>query len=64
MPVNQESIFEYNYELSLKLVDDMSPELNILVFYIHKNEIIPDSASLKLNKCLKNKVKFFLKIPS
>jgi hypothetical protein len=36
--------------------EDMSPEINLLVFYVSNVEVIPDSVTLPVEKCLKNKV--------
>lgn len=50
-------IYESVYELSLRLHENMSPEVDVLVFSVHQNEVIADSVKLKVKKCLKNKVR-------
>ncbi len=45
-----------SFEFSLLITENESPELQILVFYIVKNEIIPDRINVKIQKCVKNKV--------
>jgi hypothetical protein len=56
----QKTIFEYEYELELTPSDEMSPEFKLVAYFMSKNEIIPDSISLKLDRCFKNKVDFYL----
>lgn len=34
----------------------MTPKMNLLVYYVYENEIIPDSLSVELDKCLENTV--------
>lgn len=34
----------------------MSPELNLLTYFTHDNEIIPDTLTIEIPKCLENKV--------
>jgi hypothetical protein len=53
-------VFEYEYKLELNLSEEMSPELKLLAFFVNNKEIIPDSVSLKLNRCFKNKIDFTL----
>lgn len=40
----------------MKLDDKMSPEIKILLYTIVDGEIVADSLSLELNKCLTHKV--------
>ena len=40
----------------MKATSDLSPQAKILVFFIDDGEIIPDSMTIKVNKCFKNKV--------
>ena len=47
---------EKQFELSLKLDEKMSPELKILLFTIVDGEIVADSLSIELAKCLSHKV--------
>ena len=48
--------------MSILINEKMSPEFSILMFYVINGEVIPDSISVPVEKCLKNKVKIFLSI--
>jgi hypothetical protein len=54
------TIFEYEYELELRISEEMSPEFKLLTFFVDNQEIIPDSASINLDRCFKNKINFTL----
>ncbi|CAF0775839.1 unnamed protein product [Brachionus calyciflorus] len=47
---------EYSFDLKFDLIPEMSPQMNLLVYYVYDNEIIPDTLTLNLEKCLSNKV--------
>jgi hypothetical protein len=43
--------------MSILVNEKMSPEFTILAFYVEDDEVIPDSVSIPVKKCLQNKVK-------
>lgn len=57
MPLQNKSWHELKFRVSFSITEEMTPLLNLLVFFVHNDEIIPDSYEFKINKCLKNKVK-------
>jgi hypothetical protein len=53
-------IFLDTYNLEIDLLSEMSPEFKIFIFFINDREIVSDLATVKMKKCLLNKViKFF-----
>lgn len=60
-----ECFYDYSIDLKFTIKPEMTPELKILAFFAYDNEIIPDSLTLDLDKCLNNKVEIsYLKINS
>ena len=53
--VQDESIASIS--VSILIDEKMSPEFSILAFYVVNGEVIPDSISIPVKTCLKNKVK-------
>lgn len=58
---NSTSVYEYTFNMDFEVTSEMSPDLRVLVFFVHNTELIPDHISLAVEKCLRNKVDIILK---
>ena len=55
---NKSNIYNYNFDLEFPIIEEMSPELKVLVFFVQDGEIIPDDYEIQVNEQLKHKVIF------
>jgi hypothetical protein len=51
-----QEIFVDTYNLEMNILNDMSPEFKLFVFYINNREIVSDLVTFKMKKCLTNNV--------
>lgn len=58
--VNQTEFYEYTFDFEFQVTSEMSSGLKILVYKIEDTEIISDSISLTVEKCLENSVEILL----
>ena len=54
------AVNEKQFEMSLKVDERMSPEFKILLFTIVDGEIVADSMSFEIEKCLNHPVSYLL----